>query len=554
MKSLNAKRSLVDYTWRLSSWLAVITSFGLSWARISSRGRASAEMTYDDVMYAMSGNRLARSIEQIGLLNATTSWVREIPHAPIADLLAATASLLGGPSTPRIYFVNMLFVGCLGYFAISMTLKTDFPKTLHLLALVIVSPLGFFFVDQFRPDPAYSVVLVFFVSSTIRAVRCTDSDGSAKYARYAGLSVPLLLLVKPSFFVFTGFALLGVAVWFLIAGSKIGTRSLVRKIVIPALKVSVVPLAAVSFWVSPSVIAYVIANTIGVNSSVWSGTSPIDTVSQSLKQSLGLGLPLFMGALLTGAALVILLIERKVDQIVDSLAYIIVGGLSLIPVGMTRYPSIFFGLVPVSMMLAASAQLTYNALRCLKNRPPTWSFFAHDQKSPPLSKLQFLITSFGPILVVITALWFPFHYSTPSGLMRPMSINGRLLSAVMADCQNRSSCNTEFTARAVIPPIIVTPATEVSPDSLQWEAIIKGYSGNIQRLNFLTDINDAISKTWDAQYVVDLAAGANVSQPRLPMNQIQIGLNQFLGNSREWTHIPTPLISEQVTLYARIFP
>ena len=72
MKSLNAQRSLVDYTWRLSSWLAVITSFGLSWARISSRGRASAEMTYDDVMYAMSGNRLARSIEQIGLLNATT--------------------------------------------------------------------------------------------------------------------------------------------------------------------------------------------------------------------------------------------------------------------------------------------------------------------------------------------------------------------------------------------------------------------------------------------------------------------------------------------------
>ena len=138
--------------------------------------------------------------------------------------------------------------------------------------------------------------------------------------------------------------------------------------------------------------------------------------------------------------------------------------------------------------------------------------------------------------------------------MRPMSINGRLLSAVMADCQNRSSCNTEFTARAVIPPFLVTPATEVSPDSLQWEAILKGYSGNIQRLNFLTDINDAISKTWDAQYVVVLAAGANVSQPRLPMNQIQIGLNQFLGNSREWTHIPTPLISEQVTLYARIFP
>jgi len=554
METVIAERPLVDYTWRISSWLAVITSFGISWARISWRGRAAAEMTYDDVMYAMSGNRLARSIEQIGLLNAATSWVREIPHAPIADLLSATASLLGGPSTPRIYFINMLFVGCLGYFAISMTLKTDFSKTIHLLALVIVSPLGFFFVDQFRPDPAYSVVLLFFVSSTIRAVRCTDSDRSANYARYAGLSVPLLILIKPSFFVFTGFALLGVAAWLLIVGSKIGTRSLVGKIVFPALKVSVVPLAAVSFWVSPSVIAYVIANTIGVNSSVWAGTSPIDTVSQSLKQSLSLVLPLFMWALLTGVALIILLIGRKVDDIVDSLAYIIVGGLSLIPVGMTRYPSIFFGLVPVSMMLAASAHLTYSALRYLRSRPPTWRSATRDRKNPPLSKLRFLLASFGPILVVITALWFPFHSSTPSSLLRPISINGNVLSAVMADCQNRSSCNTEYTAHAAIPPILVTLASEVSPDSLQWEAILKGYSGNIQRLDFLTDLNGAISKTRDAKYVVVLAAGADVSQPRLPINQIQIGLNQFLGNSREWTHIPTPLIDQQVKLYAQIFP
>jgi hypothetical protein len=124
----------------------------------------------------------------------------------------------------------------------------------------------------------------------------------------------------------------------------------------------------------------------------------------------------------------------------------------------------------------------------------------------------------------------------------------------MADCQNRSSCNTEYTVRAAIPPFLVTLATEVSPDSLQWEAILKGYSGDIQRLDFLTDLNGAISKTRDAKYVVVLAAGADVSQPWLPINQIQIGLNQFLGNSREWTHIPTPLIDQQVKLYAQIFP
>ena len=175
-------RSAINYGSKISSWLALFASLGFTWSRISWRGRASAEMTYDDVVYAISGNRLARSIEQNGLIDAAIFWISNRPHAPLIDLVSATASLLGGPSTPRIYFVNMLFVGILGYFAIATALNTDSPKTRLLLAFAIVSPIGYFYSDQFRPDPAYSVVLVFFVSSTIRAVRCLNSDKSAFYA------------------------------------------------------------------------------------------------------------------------------------------------------------------------------------------------------------------------------------------------------------------------------------------------------------------------------------------------------------------------------------
>jgi len=551
---VNTRRSAGDYALQISSWLAIIVSFGLSWARISSRGRASAEMTYDDVVYAISGNRLARSIEQNGLFNAVAFWIRHRPHAPLVDLVSATASLLGGPSTPRIYLINMLFVGFLGYFAISMTLKSDPRRTRLLLAFAIGGPLGYFYSDQFRPDPAYSVVLVFFVASTIRAVRSLDSDKTAIYARCAGLSVPFLLLVKPSFFVFTGFALVGALIWSLIFGSQIGIRSLATRILRPALKVSFIPLIFVILVVMPDAIKYVIENTLGANSKVWTGPTPVETINQSIRAFLSIGFPVFFWVLISGVSLIVLIIGQKFANIFDSLAFLIVGGISLIPLGMTRSPSIFFGLVPVSMILAATALITYSALRYLKQLLPTFNYSPGNEKILSLNKSHFLIAATGPILVIFATLWLPLHNTTPSGLMRPMNVNSRLLSAVMADCQTKDNCNNDYTARGALPPLLVTAAAEVSADSLQWEATLKGYSGEIQRLNFLTDLNGAVVETQDAQYVVVLAANADYVNPQLPINQVQLALDQFLRNSEEWVLVPVPLINQKVTLYARTLP
>lgn len=138
--------------------------------------------------------------------------------------------------------------------------------------------------------------------------------------------------------------------------------------------------------------------------------------------------------------------------------------------------------------------------------------------------------------------------------MRPINVNANLLSAVMEDCQTKDDCNNEYTARGALPLLLITAAAEVSPDSVQWEAILAGYTGDIQRLNFLTDLNGAISKTQDAQYVVVLAANADYVNPRLPINQVQVALDQFLRDSEEWVLISVPLINQKVTLYSRILP
>lgn len=551
---MKIQRSVVDYTWQVSTWLAMLASFGFTWSRISWRGRASAEMTYDDVVYAISGNRLARSIEQNGLIDAAVFWISNRPHAPLIDLVSATASLLGGPSTPRIYFANMLFVGILSYFAIAMTLNTDSSKTRLVLAIAIVSPLGYFYSDQFRPDPAYSVVLVFFVSSTIRAVRCLDSDKSAFYARCAGLSIPFLLLIKPSFFVFTGFACIGLFIWALILGGQIGFRPLAKRILRPAFQVSVIPLIFVIWLVLPNAIDYVIKNMLGANAKVWTGPTPVETVSQSLRAFLTSGFPAFLWIFIFGISLIILVIGKRFANIFDSFAFLTVGGLSLIPLGLTRSPSIFFGLVPVSMVLAATSLIAFSALRYIKQILPSHISLPALEKRLSRNSRRVLSAATGPILVILVGLWFPMHYPTPSGLMRPINVNANLLSAVMEDCQTKDDCNNEYTARGALPLLLITAAAEVSPDSVQWEAILAGYTGDIQRLNFLTDLNGAISKTQDAQYVVVLAANADYVNPRLPINQVQVALDQFLRDSEEWVHISVPLINQKVTLYSRILP
>jgi hypothetical protein len=511
-------------------------------------------MTYDDVVYAISGNRLARSIEQNGLIDAAIFWISNRPHAPLIDLVSATASLLGGPSTPRIYFVNMLFVGILGYFAIATALNTDSPKTRLLLAFAIVSPIGYFYSDQFRPDPAYSVVLVFFVSSTIRAVRCLNSDKSAFYARCAGLSIPFLLLVKPSFFVFTGFACIGISIWVLMLGGQIGFRPIVRRVLRPAFQVSVIPLIFVIWLVLPNAIDYVMKNILGTNAKVWTGPTPVETVSQSLRAFLSIGFPAFLWIFISGISLIILIIGKRFANIFDSFAFLIVGGISLIPLGLTRSPSIFFGLVPASMVLAATALVAFSALRYIKQMLPSQISLSAHEKRLSLNSWRVLSAATGPILVILAGLWFPMHYTTPSGLMLPINVNANLLSAVMEDCQAKDDCNSDYTARGALPPLLITAAAEVSPDSVQWEAILAGYTGDIQRLNFLTDLNGAISKTQDSQYVVVLAANADYVNPQLPVNQVQAALDQFLRDSEEWVLISVPLINQKVTLYSRILP
>jgi len=206
------------------------------------------------------------------------------------------------------------------------------------------------------------------------------------------------------------------------------------------------------------------------------------------------------------------------------------------------------------MILAATALITFSALRYLRHLLPTFNNWLGNEKILSLNKSNFLIVAICPILIIFAALWFPLHYTTPSGLMQPTNVNSRLLFAVMADCQTKDDCNNDYTARGALPPLLVTAASEVSPDSLQWEAILKGYSGDIQRLNFLTDLNGAISKTVDAQYVVVLAANADYVNPQLPVNQVQIALDQFLRNSEKWVLIPVPVINQKVTLYARTLP
>jgi hypothetical protein len=92
---------------------------------------------------------------------------------------------------------------------------------------------------------------------------------------------------------------------------------------------------------------------------------------------------------------------------------------------------------------------------------------------------------------------------------------------------------------------LVPFAVDVSADSLDWQAAQQGWSGGVQRISLLGDIDVATEAAKAAQFVVTLGKSAISVNSALPFNQFQADLVERLSASGAWRLVPIPVVGDR---------
>ncbi|WP_218510120.1 hypothetical protein [Variovorax sp. dw_308] len=162
-------------------------------------GRLAADLAYDDVSYANdAANRLLIGSEH-GLFAFLATFAADPPHSPFSTLLAVCAFAIGGLSEFAMYSSNALVLLGVATF-VTYELKNAGRSVLLLaLCIVLLSPLAYRTIHDFRPDIALgfatAVMTWWFVGGLIL--------GERVLFRRAGFALGACLLIKPTFFAHT---------------------------------------------------------------------------------------------------------------------------------------------------------------------------------------------------------------------------------------------------------------------------------------------------------------------------------------------------------------
>ena len=558
-KSMNPKRAMnlipdpnnaepkAHGTRRIPAWIGAVFLLAIAYvsalAKMRTYGRMGSEMTYDDVVYALKGLDFAEAIIASGFVRAFAFSITNV-HAPMSEMIASISAVLFGASTTGVYFLNSLWVTSLSVALCLVVFWNRRVPALLAAALFLLSPLGFFLLDQFRPDPSYAL-LASILAAYSGALISTSGVITNRQGLILVTIVALLFYSKPSMFVMSGVIAILTCLTICIYRRWILRKALFeRKTALLSLGAFAGLMTPFGLLLLPRQIRYVYENMLGASSDVWTTYGPVEAVVVSVRQAVAalfsslslFGLILGIIVLLIGAAFLRTPPGRAVPAVVAGVA-------ACGPVAMTRSPSVFFGLIPVMLLLTGVSVLTVDTWRQFEG-----SYLLRGNTVFPRIWLV-LSTSVAAAFLVTTAV--PPKYPVPEGLRAPYLVNQRLLESAILQCSQKSACEQSSTSRGETPAILVTTAAEVSPDSFKWVAGLNGWKPNVLALPFLVREEQIDTYLEEVDFVVVLGDEAQYVNPNLPVHQVQTELRRYLVGPN-WEPIPVPVVGKSYNLYSRV--
>lgn len=202
MKPTDMPEAQKNHELRNRQWFAALFAVlaAIVYLRISQLGgRLAADLTFDDVGYANdAARRLLMGADQ-GLFALARSFVETPPHSPFSTLLALCAFAIGGIDDMALYASNSLVLVAAAVFVTHETGHVRRSILILVLCIVLLSPIAYRTIHDFRPDIALGLVTAvmawWFISGLV--------DGEPRLLRRAGYAFGACLLIKPSFFAHT---------------------------------------------------------------------------------------------------------------------------------------------------------------------------------------------------------------------------------------------------------------------------------------------------------------------------------------------------------------
>jgi hypothetical protein len=225
-------------------------------------GRLADDLTYDDVGYAYDAAARLFLLSGQGVGAFFASIIEDPPHSIFSTSLALVAFMVGGVNEFSLYFSNVIILIALGIF-VSYELRKANVTTLSIaLIFLLVSPMAYRAIHDFRPDIALGLATAAMVILFIKGML---GDNSASVRR-AGVLFGACLLIKPTFFAHT------IAIAVFLAGLSIGNNLLAQRglTLWPRMQTSrVVWFFGIGFLIA---LPYVVLNGIQVFDYFWTNT------------------------------------------------------------------------------------------------------------------------------------------------------------------------------------------------------------------------------------------------------------------------------------------
>ena len=517
--------------WRVAIGLAVLViGFAISFGRSVITGSAASEIGYDDVSYALAGDSRAAHLLNEGLVGFARNLVGEPPHGPVSELIATAAVAIGGPSTTRLYFINALIMAALVVVLVRVVLRTGWAVSLAAAGVALATPLGFFVIDQFRPDLPFAIVLGILTGVSAAFATTPGVDGTRRWIA-CGIGASALLYVKPSVFVLTAAVVVALALWSIASyrPPRAGVRARLKGL---GLAIAAFLILSIPFFVVllPKEIEYVWVNMLGENASIWSNTDPWSAVSESMMLAIGVGdWTIDLAILGLAVSLAMAAVLRTPRALHRASAFFLVGVVAMGPVAMTRGVGVFFGFVPV-LILILGCIVAFEDVVVRGWWLPRWARRSDWRAGalPNVTGNPWAVLASALAIVVLAGDWSASTFPSPAGRRAPIALNERLLTAALERCQQDPICDAEYTSLGALPPILVSFAAEVTPATVKWKARESGWQGDILQLPFQVSPSEALAATDDARFVVTLGPLADYVDVRLPANQSQADLIEYL--------------------------
>jgi hypothetical protein len=516
---------------------AMAIALAITVFRLLEVGRVSRDPGWDDLAYLLNASDRLDLLRSEGAVQSALSFFTDAPHSFYSELLAFSALGFSDGELVWVYVLNAAVIVILVFFIFRLPeLGVSLPTTLALQFLFVLGPVGFFLIDEFRPDPIYFLTIWVILSLRFRAL----NGGSKNLLPASYLLLGLLWFIKPSFLLVS----LGL---FVVAATLdlIRYRNEIRARVFPGIVGWLLLTGLAALTVLPNAVRYVIQNTVGENEEIWvdAGMNPLMVFASNVGQSLLYVLhPLEWLVVLFCAAIFFSVWQLRTMQgswVKDILVFY-----TVIVVGMVgiRSHSVFFGMhVVFGVYLFALVQLAL--LQARRLRDPTIRLIR--LRSRP----QKLAASMSVVLLTIGAALTPNSFFTASQDKEERFVNKAVTSVILSHCSRQITCR-EALEKGRGAEVFVGTISAIDAGVINWYFWNQGLTKTAEGVSFFPRENILMERAaLDSDYIV-LLGEDNLyrGNPAFKATQMQEQWRLELDQSSSWKLISS---SSLYAVYAR---